>query len=67
MLYEVITRALQDIADSKSRVKVMVNRLTDGVMTTDAEKHIVQANPALLHMIGYHGEDVVNRRRNNFV
>lgn len=56
------TRALQDIADSRSRLKVMVNRLTDGVMTTDADKVIVQANPSCLHMIGYHGEDVVGRQ-----
>lgn len=55
------TNALQDIADSKSRLKVMVNRLTDGVMTTDAQKLIVQANPSFLHMIGYHGEEVVGK------
>ena len=55
------TRALQDIATSKSRLGVMVNRLTEGVMTTDIDKRIVQANPAYLHMIGYHGEDVVGR------
>jgi PAS domain S-box-containing protein len=53
------TSALQDIADSKSRLGVMVNRLSDGVMTTDARKLIVQVNPAFLHMIGYHGEAVV--------
>ncbi len=53
------TNALQDIADTKSRLGVMVNRLTDGVMTTDARKLIVQVNPAFLHMIGYHGEAVV--------
>ena len=55
------TTALQDIADTKSRLGVMVNRLTDGVMTTDAQKLIVQVNPAFLHMIGYHGEEVVGR------
>ncbi len=55
------TNALQDIADTKSRLGVMVNRLTDGVMTTDARKLIVQVNPAFLHMIGYHGEEVVGR------
>ena len=55
------TRALQDISDSKSRLGVMVNRLTNGVMTTDSEKHIVQANPAFLHMIGYHGEEVIGK------
>ena len=61
------TSALQDIADSKSRLSVMVNRLTDGVMTTDARKLIVQVNPAFLHMIGYHGEEVVGRHVNEII
>lgn len=47
------TRALQDIGDSKSRLRVMVNRLLDGVMTTDRSKRIVLANPAFLNMVGY--------------
>jgi len=55
------TSALQDIAESKSRLHVMINHLTDGVMTTDARKLIVQVNPAFLHMIDYHGEEVVGR------
>ncbi len=55
------TRALQDIADSKSRLRVMVNRLMDGVMTTDGERRIVLANPAFLHMIGWSGDTVVGR------
>ena len=55
------TGALQDIADSRSRLGVMVNSLSDGVMTTDARKLIVQINPAFLHMINYHGEEVVGR------
>ncbi len=55
------TGALQDIADSRSRLGVMVNSLSDGVMTTDARKLIVQINPAFLHMIDYHGEEVVGR------
>jgi len=54
-------RALQDISETNSRLKVMVNRLTDGVMTCDIEKRIVLANPAFLHMIGYHGEPVLGR------
>lgn len=55
------TNALQDIAESKSRLRVLVNRLTEGVLTTDNNKLIVQANPAFLHIIGYHGEDVIGR------
>ncbi len=61
------TSALQDIADTKSRLGVMVNRLTDGVMTTDARKLIVQVNPAFLHMIGYHGEEVVGHHVNDII
>jgi two-component system phosphate regulon sensor histidine kinase PhoR len=54
-------RALQDIAETNSRLRVMVNRLTDGVMTCDIDKRVVLANPAFLHMIGYHGEPVLGR------
>ncbi len=53
------TRALQDITDTKSRLKMVVNRLTDGVMTTDDQKRIVLANPAFLHLMGHHGESVI--------
>lgn len=53
------TQALQDIVTSKSRMRVMVNRLTDGVMTTDSEKRIVLANPAFRHMIGFAGSTMV--------
>jgi len=52
-------QALQDIADTNSRLRVMVNRLTDGVMASDSDNHVVLANPAFLHMIGYHGEAVL--------
>jgi len=52
------TRALQDISDSRSRLRAMVNRLLDGVMTTDADKKIVLANPAFLDLIGFTGNQV---------
>lgn len=55
------TMALQDITESKSRLRVLVNRLKEGVMTTDVKKLIVQANPAFLEMIGYHGEEAVGK------
>ena len=47
---------LQDIATEKSRMRVMINHLSDGVMTTDNQKRIAQSNPAFLKMIGYYGE-----------
>jgi len=61
------TRALQDIADTKSRLRVMVNRLSDGVMATDNSKRVVLANPAFLHLIGYRGESVLGRMAEDFI
>ena len=45
-------RPLQDISSEKSRMRVMVNTLREGVLTTDHQKCIVLANPAFLQMIG---------------
>ncbi len=45
-------RAMQDIADEKSRMRVLINLLMDGVMVTDSAKRIVLANPAFLRMTG---------------
>ncbi len=63
----VITKAveyintLQDIANEKSRTRVMINRLADGVMTTDNQKRIAQVNPAFLKMIGYQGQSPIGQ------
>ena len=46
------TRTMQDIADEKSRMRVLINLLTDGVMATDSAKRIVLANPAFLRLAG---------------
>ena len=54
-------RTLKDIATEKSRMRVMINQLADGVMTTDNQKRIAQANPAFLKMIGYHGPRPIGR------
>jgi len=45
-------RTLQDISSEKSRMRVMVNTLREGVLTTDHQKRIVLANPAFLKTIG---------------
>jgi PAS domain S-box-containing protein len=55
------TRAMQDIANEKSRMRVLINRLTDGVMATDSAKRIVLANPAFLRMAGCREVRVVGR------
>ncbi len=52
---------LQDIANEKSRMGVLVNQLSGGVMATDIQKRIALANPAFLKMIDYFGKDVIGR------
>ncbi|MBW2065101.1 MAG: response regulator [Deltaproteobacteria bacterium] len=54
-------RTLQDIATEKSRMRVMINCLADGVMATNAEKKVALANPAFLKFIGYKGENVIGK------
>jgi two-component system phosphate regulon sensor histidine kinase PhoR len=54
-------RAMQDIADEKSRMRVLINRLTDGVMATDSRKRVLLANPAFLRMLGCHEVQAVGR------
>jgi two-component system phosphate regulon sensor histidine kinase PhoR len=54
-------RAMQDIADEKSRMRVLINRLSDGVMATDSRKRVVLANPAFLRMLGCHEVQAVGR------
>lgn len=55
------TRALQDIASEKSRMRVLINRLTDGVMAADRSKHVVLANPAFLRMTGFREARAIGR------
>jgi two-component system, OmpR family, phosphate regulon sensor histidine kinase PhoR len=55
------TRALQDIANEKSRMRVLINHLRDGVMAVDMEKRVVLANPAFLRMLGYQGTSAIGR------
>ena len=61
------TRTLQDIATEKSRMRVMINQLADGVMAADPEKRAVLANPAFLRLLGYPGEGVVGRPVSEFI
>jgi len=52
-------RTLQDIANEKSRMGVLVNQILGGVMATDVQKRIALANPAFLKMVDYFGDDVI--------
>ena len=55
-------RTLQDIASEKTRMRVMVNTLKEGVLTTDHQKSIVLANPAFLNMMGVSTRSAVGRQ-----
>ncbi len=61
------TRALRDIAQTQSRIRTMVNRLSDGVMCTNHEHRVVLANPAFLRMIGCPKESVRGLRIDEFM
>ncbi len=52
-------QALQDIANEKTRMRVLIDHLRDGVMAVDTQKRVVLANPAFLRMLGCQGENAV--------
>jgi two-component system phosphate regulon sensor histidine kinase PhoR len=55
------TGALKDIANEKSRIRVLINLIANGVMVTDAEKKLVLANPAFMKITGFKGDDIIGR------
>ncbi|MCP4020354.1 MAG: response regulator, partial [Desulfobacteraceae bacterium] len=54
-------RTLQDIATEKSRMRVMINSLCNGVLTTDNQKNVALANPAFRKLMGCKIEKVIGR------
>ncbi|MGA3112876.1 MAG: ATP-binding protein [Syntrophobacteraceae bacterium] len=52
-------QALQDIANEKTRMRVLIDQLTDGVMAVDMQKRVVLANSAFLQMSGCQRKDAV--------
>jgi PAS domain S-box-containing protein len=55
------TCALKDIATEKSRMRVLINLIANGVMVTDVEKRLVLANPAFVKIMGFQGNDIIGR------
>lgn len=45
------TRALQDIATEQSRLRVLIDRLADGVLATNAQGGVMLANPAARRLL----------------
>jgi two-component system, OmpR family, phosphate regulon sensor histidine kinase PhoR len=60
-------RTLEDIAQEKSRMGVLINHISDGVMATDMQKNMALANPAFLRMIGHQGESAIGRPVTDFI
>lgn len=54
-------RTLQDIAHEKSRMGILVNQLSGGVMATDIQKRVALANPAFLKMVDYFEDDAIGQ------
>jgi len=54
-------RALKDIAEEKSRMRGLINRLSAGVVATDNRKQVVLANPAFRNMMDYHGKHFIGK------
>lgn len=54
-------RTLQDIATEKSRMRVMINSLCNGVLTTDNQKNVALANPAFVKMMGCRRNRVIGQ------
>ena len=60
-------RTLQDIVTEKSRMMVMINTLSDGVLTTDNQKRIALANPAFLKTIGCSQISVIGQQVSDII
>lgn len=54
-------KSLRDIATEKSKLRVIVNALVDGVLVINRENHIVLNNPAAAQMLGTKMETMVNK------
>jgi two-component system, OmpR family, phosphate regulon sensor histidine kinase PhoR len=55
------TSALKDISNEKSRIRVLINLIANGVMVTDAEKKLVLANAAFMKIMSFKGNDIIGR------
>jgi two-component system phosphate regulon sensor histidine kinase PhoR len=56
------TRALRDIATEKSRIRVLIDRLSDGVMAADHQKIVVLSNPVFKKLVSYTGGQARGKR-----
>jgi PAS domain S-box-containing protein len=55
------TGALKDIATEKSRMRVLIDLLANGVMVSDAEENLVLANPAFMKIMDVQVDDIIGQ------
>ncbi len=55
------TGALKDIANEKSRMHVLVDLLSNGVMVSDAEERLVLANPGFMQIMNFQEGDIIGK------
>ena len=61
------TSALKDIANEKSRMRVLIDLLANGVMVSDAEKNLVLINPAFMKIMDVQGDNIIGQPFKLFV
>jgi two-component system, OmpR family, phosphate regulon sensor histidine kinase PhoR len=60
-------RTLQDIATETSRMRVLINQLSDGVLAVDKQERVVLANQAALRLAPCDGSAVIGRNLRDVV
>ncbi len=60
-------RTLQDIATERSRMRVLINQLGDGVMAIDNQQKVALVNPAFMKMMRCPRENVIGRPVNELI
>ncbi|MBR0799980.1 AAA family ATPase [Bradyrhizobium jicamae] len=56
------SRLYRDVADREGKIRRLVDANIIGIIIADREGQILEANDALLHMLGYDREDLVSGR-----
>jgi PAS domain S-box-containing protein len=56
------TRLYRDLAEREAKIRRLVDANIIGIIIWDFEGHILEANDAFLHMVGYDREDLVSGR-----
>jgi len=59
--FEILSRAAGRLVAQREEASVTLNAITDGVLTIDAQKHLVYCNPAAQQMLGMTGTQMIGQ------